>query len=162
MPNRITVERIQMYLALEGHLPETFLLEEIFGLSPEKASQVAVELDRLQTENNPAVRSLHIAGRRRELRTRYGLPQVENEEITIIQGMTVANQIANQQRPIQGIRIQGSLGEILNSIFGGGGGAGGPQMMDPHDKPSNLGVDEFLKGFEQKPPQKKEEDDGEE
>lgn len=154
----INEAQAKLYLALEGHLPETFLLKNVFGLTTQQAAQVAKELERLVVENNPAVRSLHIAGRRKQLRKKYGLPEVENEEIAIMNGMTVAHQAVGMPA---GIRVTGSIGDLLNSIFGGGQAQS--HIHTEQDQPSNLGVQDFLRGFgfQGPPPEESEEDDAE-
>lgn len=155
----ITEHQARMYLALEGHLPETFLLEVVFGLTPEKAVKVAKELERLVVENNPAVRSLHVAGRRKQLRKRYALPEVADEEISIMQGATIAHQIS-QGGQMPGIRVTGPLGDMLSSFFGG------MVQPQPHthteqDQPSNFSISDLFKMGSVPPPTEEGEDDDE-
>lgn len=139
-------------------MPETFLIERIFGLSKAEAEMVAAELERQSVEANPAVRSMKIAGRRRQLRKRYGIPQVEDEEIILGQGFSAAarlSQLHAQQNPPPthqgGIAI--NLGELLSNLFGGGGVSFGygPGPMPPpapseQDQPSNFSVEDLLRG----------------
>jgi hypothetical protein len=154
----ISREQASIYLALEGHLPETFLIERIFGLSRAEAERVAAELERQSVEANPAVRSMKIAGRRKQLRRRYGMAQVEDEEIILGQGFSAAarlSQLHAQQQPQpempRGIAI--NLGELLSNIFGGQGGVSfgfgpppGPPPPSEQDRPSNFSVEDLLRG----------------
>ena len=86
-----------MYLALEGHLPEMFLLTELMGRTEEEARKIIRWQREQQLYHDPAVRAIRVVAERRRLRKLYKLPAVENEEASIEDDGTRVSKVISGQ-----------------------------------------------------------------
>ena len=84
----ILLDQARLYLQLQGHLPEMFLLTEVLGRNEKEAQQVMEWREREMLVFHPAVLAIKLVAERKRLREELGLPAVADEEAKLFEDET--------------------------------------------------------------------------